>query len=199
MSNNNDNDEFERVFVYDEHKWYNRLKGKTYYRVFGNWECNDCGNLWPSAYTWISFKKFLEGVDANLLVNSKLRMYQRCSGCLSDHSARLLNYYQLGERGSGPRGMRGISGGHRRDLWDPLFEKIILTGIDSPDDNVVAAASTSTEETGTKFNHDKSLKFFKENKDWSLSKYIDHMESQLNDIFDEIYSNYAIALANRPS
>ncbi|CAJ0755757.1 3706_t:CDS:2 [Entrophospora sp. SA101] len=51
-----------------------------------------------------------------------------------------------------------------------------------PDDNVVAAASTSTEETGTKFNHDKSLKFFKENKDWSLSKYIDHMESQLNDV-----------------
>ncbi|CAJ0876625.1 8677_t:CDS:2 [Entrophospora sp. SA101] len=57
-----------------------------------------------------------------------------------------------------------------------------LSSLLLPDDNVVAAASTSTEETGTKFNHDKSLKFFKENKDWSLSKYIDHMESQLNDV-----------------
>jgi len=63
-------------------------KGKSWYKVFGSWKCDsvnkktkNCVNKWSSAFTWISYEKYLEKVSALKLDKNTDYLQQACRKC----------------------------------------------------------------------------------------------------------------------
>ncbi|RHZ69730.1 hypothetical protein Glove_279g24 [Diversispora epigaea] len=53
---------------------------KDYYRVFGEFKCQNCRRKWKSAYVWISFQKFIEKTPGPQLSEEDFYM-QKCKKC----------------------------------------------------------------------------------------------------------------------
>jgi len=70
-----------------------RLEWNNHYRVFGNWKCCDCIESWPSAFTWISLRKFIDEVSGKNLNPTDFYM-QGCNKCENPEN-KILEYTPL--------------------------------------------------------------------------------------------------------
>ncbi|RIA98302.1 hypothetical protein C1645_812851 [Glomus cerebriforme] len=72
------------------------LVWNNYYRVFGNWKCNNCFKSWPSSYTWIKLQKFMDKVPGKNLEQGDFYM-QSCNRCKNSSMNKILEYEPLQE------------------------------------------------------------------------------------------------------
>ncbi|RIA89650.1 hypothetical protein C1645_738468 [Glomus cerebriforme] len=82
------------------------LVWNKYYRVFGDWICNNCFKKWPSSYTWIKLQKFIDKVSGKNLKQGDFCM-QSYNTCKNSNN-RILKYKPLEEAESDTH--------HKRDL-----------------------------------------------------------------------------------
>ncbi|CAJ0629127.1 11106_t:CDS:2 [Entrophospora sp. SA101] len=54
------------------------LVWNNFYRVFGDWKCNNCKASWESAYTWISLQKFIEKTRGGDLIKEDFYVVESC-------------------------------------------------------------------------------------------------------------------------
>ncbi|GES82171.1 hypothetical protein GLOIN_2v1656208 [Rhizophagus clarus] len=81
------------------------LGWNNHYRVFGDWKCSGCPELWPSAFTWISLQKFVDEIPGERLNQGEFYT-QRCKEC-ENLENKILNYNPL-EQGKNKPHKRGL-------------------------------------------------------------------------------------------
>ncbi|RIA82426.1 hypothetical protein C1645_788340 [Glomus cerebriforme] len=69
------------------------LEWNNHYRVFGKWNCCGCTESWPSSFTWISLRKFVDKISGESLNQVDYYM-QNCKVCQSSEN-KLLEYTPL--------------------------------------------------------------------------------------------------------
>ncbi|CAI2189097.1 4260_t:CDS:1 [Funneliformis geosporum] len=78
-----------------EHLVYEDKEKKKWYRVFGEWDCNnnECEKKWTSSYTWILLEKYQNDIPASDLNRGDYFM-QDCKEC-NNGDNKLVNYRHL--------------------------------------------------------------------------------------------------------